>query len=93
MSRKRTKPEPVRTVEEELLKVWKKNKRKKDAEKIVEIAKKRNEEAGEKIYPISKPTIEKALLYGHCLDSQLAELITEYFQNRNNSEQKLSHII
>lgn len=86
MARIRTKPIPVRTVPEELHKLWLSNKRKKDAEKIVALAIEKNAEATTKLYPTSKPTIEKALLYGHCLDENLRNLINQYFEDRNKVE-------
>ena len=83
MARIRTKEIPRRTIAESLLTIWQHNRRKGDIEKIMQQAK-------DNKLPSSKPTIENAILYGHCLDESLRDIITEYFEKRNRGEDKMA---
>lgn len=81
MAKLRTTEAPPRTIDESLHTVWLANKRKNDVPALMLLAKKKK-------LPCSKPTIEKALLYGHCLNDTLTTVITDFFVNRNESEKK-----
>lgn len=65
-----------RTISEDLFNTWKSLRRRKDAEAIAE-------KTG-----FSRPLIDRALKYGYVATPELAPLITEFFENRLESENR-----
>lgn len=63
-------PKPQRTIAEELHKQWRRLERKNDA---LELA---------KLLEVSKPTIDKALIYGSVHQQKIVDGITKYFADR-----------
>jgi nitrogen regulatory protein PII-like uncharacterized protein len=64
----------ARTISEELHNAWTRLRRKKDPETIAEAL------------GVSRPVIDKALLYGHVLMEGLAPKITKFFEDRLDQE-------
>jgi endonuclease III-like uncharacterized protein len=65
-----------RTIAEELHKQWRKLERKGDSEKLATLLK------------VSKPTIDKALIYGCVHQQAIVDGITKYFADRILSEKE-----
>lgn len=63
-----------RTIPTELLAQWKKLERKNDSEKLANLL------------IVSKPTIDKALIYGCVHQQMIVDGINKYFEDRLNSE-------
>lgn len=71
-----------RTISEALYEAWLANTRPGDLKRIIELAQTKEG------VPDSKPVINKALLYGYCVSSELRDLITQYFKDRHAEEEK-----
>lgn len=78
MSTKKIKPSDRhrRTIAEELHKQWRKLERKGDSEKLAEAL------------GVSKPTIDKAIIYGCVHQQALVDGITKYFADRITAEKE-----
>lgn len=70
-----------RTIELTLFNEWQKQRRMNDALELVYFF----NERGKKV---SRPTIERGLIYGHVNQKVLIEGITEFFKNRVNAEKQ-----
>lgn len=70
-----------RTIAEELLKQWRGLVRVGDA---VELA---------RLLEVSKPTIDKALIYGNCHQERIVEAITKYFLERITKEREAASLL
>lgn len=76
MATKKKEPRHRRTIAEELHLQWRALERKNDSEKLAELLN------------VSKPTIDKALIYGCVHQQALVDGITKYFADRIISEKE-----
>lgn len=63
-----------RTIAEELHEAWKRNRRKGDPEELAKVA------------GVSRPVIDRALIYGHVSVAGLTDKINDYFEARLTKE-------
>lgn len=75
------KPLHARTISADLHREWKKLKRQGDSEKLREIL------------GISKPTIDRALIYGNVHQDRIVETITNFFLGRIAREKQTAEVL